>query len=81
MPHTKEYKRFHLWLKAVNNHPSIKAVEQDKEKVLAFSKPHAEGNAKSELMGAICRVSSSYFLACLLFFHEIPSFSYFSGFY
>jgi len=53
VPNTEEYKRFHIWSKAVNNHPSIKAVEQDKEKVLAFSRPYAEGNAKSELADAI----------------------------
>lgn len=53
VPQTEDYRRFHVWATAVNSHPSIKAVEQDKERVLAFSKPYAEGNAKSELADAI----------------------------
>lgn len=53
VPQTDEYERFHVWAAAVKNHPSIKAVEQDEERVLENAKPYAEGNAKSELADAI----------------------------
>ncbi|KAL9955974.1 hypothetical protein ACROYT_G037383 [Oculina patagonica] len=53
IPQTEELKRYHIWAEAVKNHPSVKAVLQDKDRVLANAKPYAEGNAKSELADAV----------------------------
>lgn len=53
IPQTDEFRRYHAWAEAVKNHPSVKAVVQDKDRVLANAKPYAEGNAKSELADAV----------------------------
>ena len=58
IPQTDEYSRYHVWAEAVKNHPSIKAVQQNRDKVLAKAKPYAEGNAKSELADAVRKGST-----------------------
>lgn len=55
---TEEYSRYNVWAEAVINHPSVKAVQANKDKVLANARPYAEGNAKSELADAVRKGST-----------------------
>lgn len=58
IPQTEEYSRYNVWAEAVINHPSVKAVQANKDKVLANARPYAEGNAKSELADAVRKGST-----------------------
>ena len=58
VPQSEEFHRYHVWADAVTKHPSVKAVEQDKNRILENMKPYADGNAKSELADAVRKGSA-----------------------